>query len=106
MEKGGKRSINNDNRTWTPSAVELRGFDYKLADDRKSLTVTAALTAKVGGTEVPHEVRYVINADGTVEVKADFSREIQPSASGPADDARSRAGAGGVVRARPDGELP
>ena len=72
VEKGGKRSINNDNRTWTPSAVELRGFDYKLADDRKSLTVTAALTAKVGGTEVPHEVRYVINADGTVEVKADF----------------------------------
>lgn len=66
------RSINNDNRTWLPTEVVVRGFSHKLSDDRKSLTVTAALTAKVGGTEVPHEVVYVVNASGMVEVKADF----------------------------------
>ena len=66
------RSINNDAHTYADTNIKLTKFDYKLSDDHKALTVTTSLVATVAGVSTPHDITYVLNADGTVDVSAKF----------------------------------
>lgn len=67
------RSINNDSRTYADTKIALNGMSYKLSDDHKALTVTTELAACVAGDTIAHSIEYVVNADGTVDVKAAFA---------------------------------
>ena len=68
------RSISNDIRDRNlGSVIALKNFSYKVADDRKSIEVVTAFVATVGDEAVPHTVKYVVNANGVVEVDATFS---------------------------------
>lgn len=68
------RSISNDIRDRNlGSVIALKNFSYKVADDRKSIEVATAFVATVGDKAVPHTVKYVVNANGVVEVDATFS---------------------------------
>ena len=68
------RSISNDIRDRNlGSVIALKNFSYKVADDRKSIEVATAFVATVGDEAVPHTVKYVVNANGVVEVDATFS---------------------------------
>ena len=68
------RSISNDIRDRNlGSVIALKNFSYKVADDKKSIEVATAFVATVGDEAVPHTVKYVVNANGVVEVDATFS---------------------------------
>ena len=68
------RSISNDIRDRNlGTLIALKNFSYKVADDRKSIEVATAYVATVGDEAVPHTVKYVVNANGVVEVDATFS---------------------------------
>ena len=69
------RSISNDVRAWQNTTVSTNAFRYRLSDDKKQLTITTQLTATVGSQKVPHAIAYTVNADGTVDVKADFTTD-------------------------------
>ena len=69
------RSISNDVRTWQNTTVSTTGFRYHLSDDKKQLTITAHLAATVGIQKVPHTIAYTVNADGTVDVNAEFTTD-------------------------------
>lgn len=66
------RSINNDGRSWRDTSIKLKRINATPSADGKTITVTTNLEATVGRTVVPYEVIYAVNANGAVDVKADF----------------------------------
>ncbi|MFV0587346.1 glycoside hydrolase family 2 TIM barrel-domain containing protein [Bacteroides reticulotermitis] len=67
------RSINNDARNWIPTQIEQKGFEWKLADDKQTATLSAQHEATVGKNKVSYTVTYQLHTDGTVNVNASFT---------------------------------
>ena len=67
------RSISNDVHKWRDTQISVGGFRYSVDADKKRVTVCTSLTATVGKQTVPHDIVYTVNADGTIDVKADFT---------------------------------
>ncbi|MCD7850843.1 MAG: DUF4981 domain-containing protein [Parabacteroides sp.] len=70
------RAMDNDKRDYLPTTVKKQAFDWKLSDDKKSVTVTTSMKAVAGdgakAATQPFDVTYTIYADGTVDVDASF----------------------------------
>ena len=66
------RSIDNDKRDWYDTTMKLKGFDWKLAADKHSATVTVKLDAVTPTCTIPHTITYVVYANGTMDVDASF----------------------------------
>ena len=70
------RAMDNDKRDYLPTTVRKQAFDWKLSDDKKSVTVTTHLEAVVGGgakaVTQPFSVTYTIYANGIADVDASF----------------------------------
>lgn len=70
------RSINNDGRTYRKTEIKKNAFEWKLSEDKKSVTVITDMTAVIGEgertTKQPYTVTYTIYANGTVDVDASF----------------------------------
>ena len=67
------RSISNDVRRWQETLTTLGNFRYEVDADKKRVSVSTSIVATVGKQTVPHNINYTINADGTIDVKADFT---------------------------------
>ena len=70
------RAIDNDKREYKPTVIQKKNFDWKLSDDKKSVTLTTQMQAVIGtGKDVvtqPYKVVYTVYANGTVDVAASF----------------------------------
>lgn len=70
------RSMDNDKRDYLQTDISKQAFDYKLSDDRKSVTVTTSMQAVVGqgkeATTQPYSVTYIVYANGIVDVETSF----------------------------------
>jgi len=66
------RSINNDPRNWVHTQTVLQGFDWKMAEDSKSLRVTIEIETIAGRTHVPHSIVYVLHGNGAIDISANF----------------------------------
>lgn len=105
------RAMDNDKRDYLPTTITKQAFGWKLAADKKSVTVTTSLEATVGSGDkkvtLPFDVTYTAYANGTVDVDATFKAGNdfnlpRPRPSGCLEpDARK----GGMVRTRPDRKL-
>jgi len=71
-EFNGYRSISNDVREWQGHEVSFCGLSWNKSDDGMSVCVKTELVAKEGGQEIPYGVEYLIHADGSVDVGAEF----------------------------------
>ena len=73
------RSVNNDKYTdqnYYPTTNDKPAFTYQMAADGKSVTVISSTTATINSEKpvrVPYLVKYVIYADGTIDVDASFT---------------------------------
>lgn len=73
------RSVNNDKYTdqnYYPTTNDKPMFTYQTATDGKSVTVISSTTATINSEKpvrVPYLVKYVIYADGTIDVDASFT---------------------------------
>ncbi|NDV60773.1 glycoside hydrolase family 2 TIM barrel-domain containing protein [Bacteroides sp. 519] len=66
------RFINNDPRTWVPSATELKDLKWNLAADKKTAQVIVQFETTVSRVTVPHTLVYNIHGNGAVDVTASF----------------------------------
>lgn len=73
------RSINNDKYTdqkYYPTSNDKPMFTYQLASDGKSVTIISNTVATISSDKpvrIPYLVKYVIFADGTIDVDASFT---------------------------------
>lgn len=73
------RSVNNDkyaDQKYYPTVNDNPLFTYQISPDQKSVTVVSATTATIASStpvRVPYLVKYVIYADGTIDVDASFT---------------------------------
>ncbi len=68
----GYRSINNDPRDWTGTDLRLMDFDWKPAENGKSVRVSVTMEATEAGCKVPHTLVYTLHGNGAVDVEASF----------------------------------
>ncbi|RHJ84426.1 glycoside hydrolase family 2 TIM barrel-domain containing protein [Parabacteroides sp. AM08-6] len=70
------RAIDNDKRNYLPTDIKKQVFNWKLSDDKKSVTVTTGMQAFIGkGAKTivqPYNVTYTIYANGTIDVDGSF----------------------------------
>lgn len=70
------RSMDNDKREYMPTTIDKGTFDYKLSDDKKSVTITTTQEAVIGSgrslIKQPYTVTYTVYANGTVDVTGSF----------------------------------
>ncbi len=69
----GYRSISNQPLEWKPVVQEVKRFEWKQSEDKKTAEVVTELVATVGDVKVPYAVTYRVYGDGTVDVDASFT---------------------------------
>lgn len=79
------RSINNDKYTdqsYYPTTNDKPIFTYRIADDKKSVTVISSSTAIITSDKavrIPYLLKYTIYSDGTIDVDANFTSPLAGS---------------------------
>lgn len=68
----GYRSISNEPREWMDHTYTVNKFEHSVDDEKGNVTVSVDILAQVGNTMVPHEIKYVVNPDGSVDILAEF----------------------------------
>lgn len=72
------RSIDNDRRTYVNTSIAKNSFDWRVSDDKKSVTVSTTLMTTIGegdkAIKQAYAVNYTIYANGIVDVNASFKQ--------------------------------
>ena len=76
------RSLNNDkyaDQKYYPTTYDKPLFTWSKSTDGKSVTILSAITATIDNgksVKIPYQVKYVIYADGTIDLDANFSSPV------------------------------
>ncbi|MDU1893007.1 MAG: glycoside hydrolase family 2 TIM barrel-domain containing protein, partial [Dysgonomonas sp.] len=76
------RSLNNDkyaDQKYYPTTYDKAMFNWQQSVDGKSVTITMSKTATINNGKdvtIPYQTKYIIYADGTIDVDANFSSPV------------------------------